>query len=228
MDAVDTRPAAVVDAGSAEAAAAVANPSDPCLREAQTFPRLTAEQVGRAGAFGTAEDLPAGTVLFQRGDRTVDFFIVLQGHIEIYDPGPDGDRVITVHGERQFTGELDLFNDRLILVGGRIGAGGGRVVRMNRAAFRRTLAAEPDIGEVVMRAFILRRVGFIEHGQAGVTLVASRRGTRAWATACASSVSWAATATRCACSTSTFRGLRARTRERRWPRRALARTTCRW
>lgn len=71
MDDVGTRPAAVVDAGSAEAAA-VANPSDPYLREAQTFPRLTAEQVGRAGAFGTAEDLPAGTVLFQRGDRTVD------------------------------------------------------------------------------------------------------------------------------------------------------------
>ncbi len=175
MDDVDTRPAAVVDAGSAEAAVVAPNPSDPYLREAQTFPRLTAEQIGRAGTFGTAEDLPAGTVLFRRGDRTVDFFIVLRGQIEIYEPGPDGgDRVITVHAEQQFTGELDLFNDRLILVGGRIGAGGGRVVRMNRAAFRRMLAAEPDIGEVVMRAFILRRVGFIEHGQAGVTLVASR------------------------------------------------------
>ena len=181
MDDVDTRPAAVVDAGSADAAsantvAAVANPSDPYLREAQTFPRLTGEQVGRAGAFGAAEDLAAGTVLFRRGDHTVDFFIVLQGEIEITEPAPDGgERVITVHREHQFTGELDLFNDRLILVGGRMGAGGGRVVRMNRAGFRRMLTAEPDIGEVVMRAFILRRVGFIEHGQAGVTLVASRQ-----------------------------------------------------
>ncbi len=181
MDDVETRPAAVVDAGVAEAApantvAAIANPSDPYLREAQTFPRLTADQVGRAEAFGTAEDLPAGTVLFRRGDHTVDFFIVLHGHIEITEPMPDGgDRVITVHAEHQFTGELDLFNDRMILVGGRIGAGGGRVVRVNRAGFRRMLTAEPDIGEVVMRAFILRRVGFIEHGQAGVTLVASRQ-----------------------------------------------------
>ena len=180
MDDVDTRPAAVVDAGSAEAAPAntvgtAANPSDPYLREAQTFPRLSSDQIARAGAFGTAEDLPEGTVLFERGDHTVDFFIVLRGQIEITEPAPDGgDRVITVHAEQQFTGELDLFNDRLILVGGRIGAGGGRVVRMNRAAFRRMLTAEPDIGEVVMRAFILRRVGFIEHGQAGVTLVASR------------------------------------------------------
>ena len=182
MDGTTAQPAAIVDVGAADAApasvlptgTAAANPSDPYLREAQIFPRLTAEQIGRAQAFGTMEDLDAGTVLFERGDRMVDFFIVLHGQIDIYEPSLDGGRVITVHAEAQFTGELDLFNDRLILVGGRIGAGGGQVVRMNRAAFRRLLAAEPDIGEVVMRAFILRRVGFIEHGQAGVTLVASR------------------------------------------------------
>ncbi len=48
------------------------------------------------------------------------------------------------------------------------------MARLSRPQFRRLLAAEPDIGELVMRAFILRRVGFIEHGQAGVTLIASR------------------------------------------------------
>jgi len=178
MDDVDIRPAAALDAVAAtpEAPAAIAaDPSDPYLREAQTFPLLTEEQVARAQAFGTVEDLPAGALLFQRGDRTVDFFVVLRGRIEIYEPGPDGaPHVITAHAERQFTGELDLFNDRDILVGGRIGAGGGQVARLTRPEFRRLLAAEPDIGEVVMRAFILRRVAFIQHGQAGVTLVASR------------------------------------------------------
>jgi hypothetical protein len=78
-----------------------------------------------------------------------------------------------VHTERQFTGELDLFNDRDILVGGRMGAD-GRVARMNRVQFRRLLAAEPDIAETIMRAFILRRVGLIQHGQGAVTLVVSR------------------------------------------------------
>jgi thioredoxin reductase (NADPH) len=151
-----------------------ANPADPYEREAQTFPRLSREQVQRAQSFGRVEDLPKGTVLFRRGDRTVDFFLVLQGAIEIYDEGPDGaERVFTVHTERQFTGELDLFNDRDILVGGRMGAD-GRVARMNRVQFRRLLAAEPDIAETIMRAFILRRVGLIQHGQGAVTLVVSR------------------------------------------------------
>jgi thioredoxin reductase (NADPH) len=55
-------------------------------------------------------------MLFSRGDRAVDIFLVLEGAIEIYDNGPDGaPRVFTVHAERQFTGELDLFNSREIL-----------------------------------------------------------------------------------------------------------------
>ena len=161
-------------AAPAEAAVPVANPSDPYERQAQTFPRLTDEQVSRAKAFGRVEELPKGTVLFSRGDRTVDFFLMLEGSVEIYEDGPDGEpNVITVHGKHQFTGELDLFNDRDILVGGRMGED-GRVVRMNRPQFRRLLTAEPDIAETIMRAFILRRVGLMQHAQGAVTLVASR------------------------------------------------------
>jgi thioredoxin reductase (NADPH) len=126
---------------------AAANPSDPYERQAQTFPRLSDEQVARAKAFGCVEDLPKGTVLFSRGDRTVDFFLVLEGNIEIYEDGPDGaPNVFTIHGKHQFTGELDLFNDRDILVGGRMGED-GRVARMSRPQFRRMLTAEPDIAE---------------------------------------------------------------------------------
>ncbi len=138
------------------------------------FPKLTDEQIARASRFGRAERLPAGTLLFERGERSVDFFIVLAGHIEIYDQGTDGQpRVFTVHGEHNFTGELDLFNDREILVGGRMGVD-GEVIRIDRRSFRALLAAEPDIGDVVMRAFIARRVGFIENEQGGVTLVGPR------------------------------------------------------
>jgi CRP-like cAMP-binding protein len=149
-------------------------PSDPYARVAETFPRLTEDQVKRVAAFGTIEELPAGTTLFEIDDRGVDFFLVLGGFIEIYEPGPDGPHVMTVHAEHQFTGELDLFNDRAILVGGRMGVD-GRVARLDRAQFRRMLAAEPDIAEIVMRAFILRRAGFISHGQAAVTVIGARR-----------------------------------------------------
>jgi thioredoxin reductase (NADPH) len=164
-----------VRGGAVGPAAGTGGPSDPYAREAETFPRLTDEQVRRVAAFGTVEDLPRGTVLFERDDRGVDFFLVLEGHIEIYEEGPDGrPQVMTVHARHQFTGELDLFNDRAILVGGRMGVD-GRVARLSRPRFRRMLAAEPDVAEIVLRAFMLRRAGFIAHGQAAVTIVGPPR-----------------------------------------------------
>lgn len=151
------------------------SPNDPYAREAETFPRLTEDQVDRVASFGTVESLSTGTVLFERDDRSVDFFLVLEGHIEICEPGADGrPEVMTVPGRHQFTGELDLFNDRAILVGGRMGVD-GRVVRLERPQFRRMLAAEPDVADVIMRAFILRRAGFIQHGQAAVSIIGPRR-----------------------------------------------------
>ncbi len=146
--------------------------NDPYNRTEQIFPTLTEEQIERIKPFGEVQDLEKGTVVFERGERSVDFFVVLRGCIEIYEYAADEIRVITVHGERQFTGELDLFNNREILVGGRMGAD-GQVIRLSRDQFRKLITAEPDVNEIIMQAFILRRRGLISHQQASVTMVSS-------------------------------------------------------
>ena len=152
-------------------AAADLDPTDPYAREAQTFPRLSPDMMERLAPYGREERLLAGTVLFERGARSVDFWVIVEGSIEIFDTDADGRaNVFTVHADSQFTGELDLFNDREILVSGRTGSD-SRVLRVARPDFRRMIAAEPDIGEVIMRAFILRRVGLIRYAQGGVQLV---------------------------------------------------------
>ena len=149
------------------------DPTDPYAREAQTFPRLSVEAADRVANYGVEQALRKGTLLFERGQRSVDFFLVLDGNVEIFDQDEQGQpRVFRVHGERQFTGELDLFNDRKILVSGRTGIN-SRVVRVKRADFRKMISAEPDIGEIVMRAFILRRVGLIRHAHGAIVLIGS-------------------------------------------------------
>jgi thioredoxin reductase (NADPH) len=149
------------------------DPSDPYNRAAQTFPQLSHEMKSRVAAFGTKEDLDEGTYVFRRGDRGVDFFVILEGSIEILSVGNECEAiVIHTHGPRQFTGELDLFNDRQILVSGRAGPG-TKVIRIKRPDFRRMVTAEPDIAEIIMRAFILRRVGLIRYQQGGITVVGS-------------------------------------------------------
>jgi len=150
--------------------------ADPYARAAQIFPTLSEEMAARVAAYGHEERLPAGTLVFERGQRSVDFFLVLEGAIEIFDlDAHGGEDVFTRHRERQFTGEVDLFNDRMILVSGRANPD-SRVIRVPRDGFQRLVTGEPDIGEILMRAFILRRVGLIAHAQGGVTLIGPGHG----------------------------------------------------
>ncbi|HEX8533259.1 MAG TPA: FAD-dependent oxidoreductase [Allosphingosinicella sp.] len=149
------------------------DPTDPYNREAQTFPHLTEEQLERLRAFGTEEEVPAGTYLFRRGERSVDFFVVVEGSVEILNSGTtQSETTIHIHSDRQFTGELDLFNSRKILVDGRTGRD-SRIIRVPRGSFLRMMETEPDIGEIIMRAFILRRVGLMRYAQGGVVLIGS-------------------------------------------------------
>ena len=59
--------------------------ADPYAREAQTFPALSAEMAGRIARFGEEESLAHGDTLFRRGERSVDFFLVLDGAVDIID-----------------------------------------------------------------------------------------------------------------------------------------------
>src|SRR5262245_52853101 len=135
------------------------DPSDPYAREEQTFPSLSKEMASRVAAYGREERIAKGQVIFNRGERGVDFHLVLDGAIEIFDTDLHGEpQVVRVQGVREFTGELHLFNDRQVLVSARA-ALESRVVRVPSTEFRRMVSAESDIGEILMRAFILRRVG---------------------------------------------------------------------
>ena len=153
-------------------ATAEIDPTDPYNgREAQTFPRLSPAMAARIAAYGSEERLEAHASVFSRGDRGVDFFLVLEGSIEIFDLDEQSHpQVFAEVRERQFAGELDLFNDRPVLVSARTEAP-TRVVRVKSADFRRLVSTEPDIGEIIMRAFILRRVGLIRHVHGGVIIV---------------------------------------------------------
>ena len=149
-------------------------PPPPHARETQIFPRLDAETIDRLRAYGAVERPEAGTWMFERGARQADFFVVLEGAIDLFDEGEAGRPSFRSYDTGQFTGELHLFNDRALLISGRA-APGTELLRIARSDFRRMVSTEADIGEMVMRAFILRRVDLIATGQGGVTLVGSAR-----------------------------------------------------
>lgn len=151
------------------------DPTNPYARDAETFPYLTHEAVKRIAAYGTKEHLAPGTMVFERGRRRVDFFLILSGGIEVFDRNKYGEpRVVTVHQKHQFSGELTLFNGRQTLLYGQAGED-TTVIRVRNADFRRMISGEPDLGEVIIQSFILRRVGLIQLSQGGVMLIGPGR-----------------------------------------------------
>ena len=138
-------------------------------RETQIFPRLNTPLIERIAAYGAEEQPASDMLLFARGDRNPDFFVVREGAIDLFDG--EGDYVRS-YLPGQFSGELHLFSGRASLLDGRAAAG-TRLLRLSPQAFRRMASAEPDIGEIIMRAFILRRVDLLATGFGGITLVGS-------------------------------------------------------
>ncbi|MDQ1229171.1 FAD-dependent oxidoreductase [Sphingomonas sp. SORGH_AS_0879] len=145
---------------------------DPYARTGQIYPILSEEMIARVRHYGIEEKMPAGTTLFRRGDRHADFFLILAGEVGIFHAGSvdDDERLLTVHRGGQFTGELDHVSARALLVTARA-LTAARLIRIPSGDFRRLLSGEADIAEIVMRAFILRRMGFLHHGEAGITII---------------------------------------------------------
>ncbi len=61
------------------------DPTDPVNRQTQVFPRLSEDMASRISAYGRVENFAKGTLIFERGQRSIDFFLVLEGSIEIFE-----------------------------------------------------------------------------------------------------------------------------------------------
>jgi thioredoxin reductase (NADPH) len=152
-------------------AAAGAAPGDIFEKPDQTFPRLPAEMVDRVLRYGHPETFDGGAYLYQFGERAFDFFLILDGTVDALDnDGKGGNIVLTTYGANQFSGELNLFSDRAALNSART-LRPTQLIRVPRASFRRMVSAEPDIGEIILRAYILRRASMIRHAEGGTVLV---------------------------------------------------------
>ena len=140
----------------------------------QLFPVLDAGQIETAKrlASGPPRDFAAGTVVFDVGARHVPVWLVLKGSIDVVRrDGLNHESAITSLGPGQFSGEVSQLAGATTLASGRAGPEGCTALPFDAAHVRALLIASAEVGEIMMRAFILRRVGLIEDGGAGSILV---------------------------------------------------------
>ena len=138
----------------------------------QVFPKLTPAQVSRVAAHGHARPVQPGEVLVEPGERTTRFFVVKEGVVEIVRPSGGSETLIAVCEAGQFTGEVNMLSGQRSLVQLRASQP-GEVIELDRERLLALVQTDSELGDILMRAFILRRVELIAEGLGDVVLVGS-------------------------------------------------------
>jgi thioredoxin reductase (NADPH) len=143
-------------------------------RREQMFPVLDAAQVETAKRFasGPEQVFAPGDAVFDVSKPNAPAWLVLKGAIEVVRrDGLAREVAITTHHAGQFSGEVNQLAGRGYLATGRAGPEGCTALPFDGPHVRALMVGSADVGEIMMRAFILRRVGLIEEGGAGSVLV---------------------------------------------------------
>jgi thioredoxin reductase (NADPH) len=136
------------------------------------FPALTAAQLDRLRPLGRERDVARGDVLVRIGDRVDRMHVVLAGQLDIVSTQVAAERSIATIKPGQFTGEVNMLSGRPGLA--RISVTEpGRVLEIDRAPLLLLLQNDPELSEILMRAFILRRTEIIAQGLGDVVIVGS-------------------------------------------------------
>ncbi len=148
--------------------------TDPDTRAPQMFPVLSRAQIELARRFASGPEhrFAAGETVYAIGERGVPAWLILDGEIKVTrGDGLDRMAPITVHGAGQFTGEVNQLAGRPSIAAGHAGDEGCTALPFDPAHLRALMIGSAEIGEIIMRALILRRVRLIEHGGAGTILI---------------------------------------------------------
>ncbi|HWY63842.1 MAG TPA: FAD-dependent oxidoreductase, partial [Rhizomicrobium sp.] len=135
------------------------------------FPHLDDHDIARLKRFGEIHRFPAGTLIMKAGELAPGLVLVLQGTIDVRQGGAASrGEAIVQHGPGGFLGELAQLSDRPALVdASAVGEVEAIVIPPRR--LRDVLVQEAELGERLMRALILRRVGLLQAGQTGPIII---------------------------------------------------------
>src|SRR5262252_4604293 len=146
----------------------------PAVDRAEAFPVLTAAQIARIREAGRIRKVELGEILFEPGQTNVPFFVLLSGSLDIVLPdGIGGERAIATHHAGAFTGEMTMISNRGALARGRVSEA-GEFIELNSQQLHALVARDAELNEILMRAFILRRILLLSAGYGNVVLMGSR------------------------------------------------------
>ena len=141
-------------------------------RHHQVYPKLDERQLAILERYGERRKLKADDILYCEGDRHIAMFAILSGAIEATRASVQGLQSLGTHGPGSFTGEVGTLAGRAASATTRA-VSDCEVIVIDEESLRALVIAEAELSETIMRAYILRRVAFIQGQHAGLVVIGS-------------------------------------------------------
>jgi len=140
------------------------------------FPKLDGIQIASLAKCAEAEvrRYQDGQYLFSVGDRNYKFYVVQSGQVEIREEGSETPKVVRVHCPGEFTGDESQLSGTASLVSA-VARGDCDVYEIPTENLRQIWNRCPDLGDIILQAFIARRQLYNESGEfTGLRVIGSR------------------------------------------------------
>jgi thioredoxin reductase (NADPH) len=135
-------------------------------------PKLSEDQIEVLSRYGETRKTEVGQVLFRAGDTTNDFFVVLEGEVEMIDDFAGEARTIAVFLAGRFLGELNILTGQAMYLSAVVRKG-GEVLAISREQLKEVVTEEPNLSDIILKAFLARRSYLMRTG-VGLRIIGSR------------------------------------------------------
>jgi thioredoxin reductase (NADPH) len=135
-------------------------------------PRLRTDQIEILKRYGKVRKTQIGDILFRAGDTENDFVVVLAGEVKVGDDFPGEWRTIGTFQEDRFLGELNMLTGQAMYLTGVVSEA-GEVLTIPRKHLKEVVTEEPNISDIILRAFLARRSYMMKVGL-GLRIIGSR------------------------------------------------------
>jgi thioredoxin reductase (NADPH) len=136
------------------------------------FPKLNDSQIAGLAAFGQQRDAQPHEVILERGDLHHGIFVVLSGRIEVLRVSAEGETALHTLDRGEFTGDVNLLSGRGTLIRARA-LEASMLLEIDRANLRHIMQTDAALGEIFLKAFVLRRVFLISSSVGDAVLIGS-------------------------------------------------------
>jgi thioredoxin reductase (NADPH) len=139
-------------------------------------PTRSREHIDRMRAAAEPRSVRSGEVLYEPSCPDVPLFVVLDGTVSISRTGED-EKILAVREPGQFTGEMSVISGSRSLLTARV-TKDGAVLELTREKVLSLMAKDTELGDILMGAFVARRLLMIQLGEGNVVLFGTRSSAR--------------------------------------------------